>query len=161
MHDSHRTPPDYGALTRFLRDRRAHRVDDLAALLGWSADDVVTQARLEGALRKGNLVRWNAAAGWLLEAWPLASLLATLGSDASLLPIGLHPLAMVVELPAYVIHGLRVQWLIEPMPHRVVRPATFVDYLKDVLHDAITSDTVSALRRDVEFIRAYDFPERG
>jgi hypothetical protein len=104
------------------------------------------------------MIRWEDAARWLLEAWPLELLVATVGTDSDLLPSGFQPLPLVPTQPAYIVHALGAQWKLAAMPHRLRRPATFADYVTNVLHDAIDPSTVDLLRDDPEFMRAYDFP---
>lgn len=97
----------------------------------------------------------------MLDRWPLRTLIETLGEEGDILPAGLHPIPLILQQPAYVVHALRAQWQIEGMPHRTTRPATFDEYLTDILHRAIDPETVAALRDDREFMRAYEFPEGG
>jgi hypothetical protein len=149
-------------LTRFLSDRRrSASVREVAELVGWSRAEVRRQASAEGVLLSGGVVHWTAAAGWLLDSWPLRLLFETLGRDANLLPPGLQLLSVQCELPAYIVHGLRVQSQIEALPHRAIRPAEFADYLWDVLHRAIDPDTAERLKADREFTTAYEFPYGG
>jgi hypothetical protein len=145
-------------LTRFLRDRqRPVSVHEVAELVGWSRAEVQRQASAEGVLSSGT-VQWTAAAGWLLDSWPLRGLFETLGRDATLLPQGLQLLTVRWDLPAYIVHGLRVQSQIEPFPHRAIRPAEFADYLWDVLHRALDPATADRLKADRHFTDAYEFP---
>jgi hypothetical protein len=158
MPDRPRIPPSPETLARFLRERRSRPVAEVAALLGWSRAEVEQQSREQDALLGGSLVEWSAAAAWLVESWPLAALLEALGTDRDLLPPGLHLLDVHWQLPAYLVHALRVQAAIEQLPHRIVRPTEFMDYLADLLHRAIDPATVAVLERDDEFLRALDFP---
>jgi hypothetical protein len=151
-------PPSRDLLALFLREQRALRVRELAPILGWTAAGVRRRAKEDGVLRSDGTVRWRDAAGWLLESWPLVTLFETLGPDAGLLPPGLAPVPLLLQQPGYLVHALRTQWSLEPMPHRAVRPATFDEYLTDILHRAIDPSTVAALRDDAEFMAAYDFP---
>jgi hypothetical protein len=154
-----RIPPTHDMLTRFLRDRQHPvSVHEVAELVGWSRAEVQRQASAEGVLSSGRVVQWTAAAGWLLDSWPLRILFETLGRDATLLPQGLQLLPVQWELPAYIVHGLRVQSQIEPLPHRAIRPAEFADYLWDVLHRALDPDTAERLKADRSFTDAYEFP---
>jgi hypothetical protein len=156
-----RIPPDPGLLTRFLRDRqRLVPMHEIATLFGWSRDAVRRQAAAEGVPLPGGAVPWTAAASWLLDIWPLGTLFEILGYDATLLPRGLQLLPVQWKLPAYIVHGLRVQSQIEPLPHRVARPADFEDYLRDLLHRAIDTDTAQRLKDDHGFTEAYEFPYR-
>jgi len=146
-------------LTRFLRDRqRPVSVDDVAQLVGWSRTEVRRQASAEGVLSRGSVVQWIAAAGWLLDSWPLRILFETLGRDAALLPHGLQLLTVRWDLPAYIVHGLRVQSQIEAFPHRAMGPTEFADYLWDVLHRALDPGTAERLKADRHFTDAYEFP---
>jgi hypothetical protein len=157
-----RIPPTHDLLTRFLRDRqRPVPVDEVATLVGWSSDAVRKQAAAEGVLLPDGAVPWTAAAGWLLDTWPLRTLFEILGPDATLLPRGLQLLPVQWELPAYLVHGLRVQSQIEALPHHVARPADLEDYLRDLLHRAIDADTAERLKGDRDFTEAYKFPYRG
>ncbi|HYI07610.1 MAG TPA: hypothetical protein VEK57_00940 [Thermoanaerobaculia bacterium] len=151
-------PPSHAALALFLREQRARNVEELASVLGWTAADVRRRAEADGVLLNDGTVPWRDAAGWLLESWPPATLFAILAPDADLLPVGLSPVPLLLELPGYLVHALRVQWSLDPMPHRVVRPATFDEYLTDILHRAIDPATVAELRDDAQFMAAYDFP---
>lgn len=154
-----RVPPTHDMLTRFLRDRqRPVPVDEVAALIGWPHDAVRRQGAAEDVLVQGGAVRWTAAAAWLLDSWPLGMLFETLGRDATLLPRGLQLLPVQWHLPAYIVHGLRVQAQIEALPHRVIRPAEFEDYLWDLLHRALDPETAARLKNDHEFTAAYEFP---
>jgi hypothetical protein len=149
-------------LTRFLSDRRrSASVHEVAELVGWSRAEVRRQASAEGVLLRGGMVQWTAAAGWLLDSWPLRILFETLGGDANLLPPGLQLLSVQWELPAYIVHGLRVQSQIEALPHRAVRPAEFADYLWAVMHRAIDPGTAERLKADRDFTAAYEFPYGG
>lgn len=149
---SERIPPSHDSLTRFLRERRPQSIAEAAALLGWPAAQVESEARENDALLPDRLVAWRELALWLLDSWPLATL-------ADVLPAGLQPVPMLLDQPAYIVTALRAQWHIEPMPHRALRPLTFADYMTDLLHRAILPQTVEALSGDEEFMRAYDFPE--
>lgn len=154
-----RIRPSHEMLTRFLRQRQARSAGEVAELMGWPAARAMHEAAARNALTSDGLVRWDAAAAWLLDAWPLATILSTLGPDASLLPAGLHPVPLQLEQPAYIVAALRVQSRLERMPHRVERPADFNAYMTDLLHRAIEPETAEALRDDEEFLRAYHFPE--
>jgi hypothetical protein len=157
-----RTPPSHDMLTRFLRDRRRPvPVIEAAQLVGWPRAEVRRQAQAEGMLLRGDRVPWDAVAGWLLDSWPLRSLFEALGTDGGLLPRGLQLLPVRWELPAYIVHGLRVQARFERLPHRVVRPSDLTGYLWDVLHRALDVDTVARLQGDREFMEAYEFPDGG
>lgn len=157
-----RIPPTHDKLTRFLRDRqRSVPVREVAELVGWSRAEVKRQASAEGVLMRGSVVQWTAAAGWLLDSWPLRILFDTLGRDATLLPQGLQLLPVQWELPAYIVHGLRVQSQLEALPHRVIRPTEFSDYLWDFLHRALDTDTAERLKADPDFTAAYEFPYGG
>jgi hypothetical protein len=154
-----RIPPTHDLLTRFLRDRRHPvSVHEVAELVGWSRAEVQRQASVEGVLLSAGLVQWTAAAGWLLDSWPLRIVFETLGRDATLLPQGLQLLPVQWELPAYIVQGLRVQSQIEALPHRAIRPAEFADYLWDVLHRALDPGTAERLKADRRFTDAYEFP---
>jgi len=153
-----RTAPSHDLLTRFLRDRqRPVPVIEAAQLVDWPRAEVRRQARTEGMLLRGDLVQWEAVAGWLLDSWPLRSLFEILGDDSALLPSGLQLLPVRWELPAYIVHGLLVQARLEPLPHRVVRPSDLTGYLWDLLHRALDADTVARLQGDREFMDAYEF----
>lgn len=154
-----RIPPTHDKLTRFLRDRqRSVPVHEVAELVGWSRAEVKRQASADGVLMRGSVVQWSTAAGWLLDSWPLRLLFDTLGRDGTLLPLGLQLLPVQWELPAYIVHGLRVQAQLEDLPHRAVRPTEFADYLWDILHRALDTDTAKRLRADRDFTAAYEFP---
>ena len=158
---ANRLPPPHTILTRFLRERHPRPVTEIAELLQWPDAQVTRAAGERAALTPEGLVRWDAAAAWMMETWPLAALLTALGDDAALLPAGLHPVLMQLKLPAYLVLALRAQSRIEPMPHRVVPPADFTEYMTDLLHRAIEPETVDALREDAEFLRAWSFPGEG
>ena len=149
-------------LTRFLRDRRRPvPVIEAAQLVDWPPAEVRRQAHAERMLLRGDLVQWEAVAGWLLDSWPLRGLFEILGADGGLLPSGLQLLPVRWELPAYIVHGLRVQARLEPLPHRVARPSELTGYLWDVLHRALDAETVARLQGDREFMEAYEFPNGG
>ena len=154
-----RIPPSHDMLARLLRDRgRPVPLHEVAALLGLPPAGVERYASVEQVLSPGNLVRWTAAARWLLDSWPLELLFEILGRDQALLPKGLQLLPVTWQLPAYVVHVLHIQAQIEELPHRLVGPAGFADYLWDVLHRAIDPGTVEHLRSDRDFMAAYEFP---
>ncbi|MEO8380233.1 MAG: hypothetical protein ABI779_11270 [Acidobacteriota bacterium] len=149
-------------LKRFLRDRqRSVPADEVAELLGWSRAEVIRQASMQGVLMRGSVLQWSTAAGWLLDSWPLRLLFDILGHDGTLLPHGLQLLPVQWELPAYLVHGLRIQSQLEELPHRVVRPTEFSDYLWDFLHRALDIDTAEHLKADPDFTAAYEFPYGG
>jgi hypothetical protein len=157
-----RLPPPHPILTRFLRERQPRSVAEVAELLQWPEAQVRRAAGERAALTPDGLVRWDAAAAWMMETWPVAALLSVLGDDAAaLLPLGLHPVSLRLELPAYLVLALRTQSRLERMPHRVVPPANFTEYMTDLLHRAIEPETVDALREDAEFVRAWNFPGEG
>lgn len=158
---ANRLPPSHTILTPFLRERHPRSVAEVAELLQWPDAQVRHAAEERAALTPQGLVRWDAAAAWMLETWPVATLLTALGDDAALLPVGLHPIPMPLKLPAYLVLALRAQSRMEPMPHRVVPPADFTEYITDLLHRAIEPETVDALREDAEFVRAWNFPGDG
>jgi hypothetical protein len=161
MNDLLRIPPTHDLLTRFLRDRqRAIPVHEAARLVGWTRAAVRRQAKAEGVLQ-GERLPWDAVAGWLLDSWPLRTLFEILGPDSTLLPRGLRLLPVQWDLPAYIVHALRVQWQLEQLPHRAIRPAEFNDYLWDVLHRALDSETMAWLQGDHEFMDAYEYPKGG
>lgn len=155
---AHRTRPSHAILTRFLRERHPRSVDEAAELIQWPAAPVRREAEEREALTADGLVRWDAAAQWLMDAWPLATLLDALGPDADLLPAGLHPVPLVLQQPAYLVRALRLQRRIERMPHRILPPRDFTEYMTDLLHRTLLPETVAALQRDAEFVLAYDFP---
>ena len=153
-----RIRPSHDMLTRFLRERQPRSAEEVGELVGWPAGRATREAAARSALTAQGLVRWDAAAEWLLDAWPLAAILDVLGSDSSLLPAGLHPVPLVLRPPAYLAAALRVQARLERLPHRVEPPADFNEYMTDLLHRAIEPETVEALRADEELLRAYHFP---
>ena len=128
-------------------------------LLGQPRGVVERRARDEDALAHKNRVQWRDAARWLLEAWPLATLVNLLDEDAGLLPRGLHPVPLVLTAPAYVLHALRVQWQFGAAMHGLPHRAAFADYVADLLRDAVEPATVEMLRHDAEFMRAYELAE--
>jgi len=156
-----RLPPPHAIVTRFLRERHPRPVDEVAELVQWPAAQLTRAAEEAEALTREGLVRWDTAASWMLEAWPLATILTILGDDAGLLPAGLHPVPLPLELPAYLVLALRTQSRIERMPHRVIPPADFTEYLTDLLHRAIEPETVDALRDDTVFVHAWNFAGEG
>lgn len=155
---AHRTPPPHPILTRFLRERHPRSVDEVAELMRWPGVQVRRVAEEREGLTAEGLVRWDAVASWMMDSWPLAAILTTLGADSDLLPAGLHPVPLLLEQPAYLVHALHEQSRLERMPHRVAPPADFTEYMTDLLHRAIGPETVAALQGDAAFLRAYDFP---
>ncbi|MEA2238452.1 MAG: hypothetical protein QOC81_3176 [Thermoanaerobaculia bacterium] len=153
-----RTPPNHDMLTRFLRDRHPVSVREVAELVGWSRAEVQRQALENEALLPGEMVQWSAAVGWLLDSWPLRALLQTLGRDVTLLPQGLQLQSVQWELPAYIVHWLRVQSQLEDLPHRVIRPTEFTDFLWDFLHRMLDTEIAEFLKDDRDFTAAYHFP---
>jgi hypothetical protein len=145
-------------LTRFLRDRHPVSVREVAELVGWSRAEVQRQALENEALLPGEMVQWSAAVGWLLDSWPLRALLQTLGRDVTLLPQGLQLQSVQWELPAYIVHWLRVQSQLEDLPHRVIRPTEFTDFLWDFLHRMLDTEIAEFLKDDRDFTAAYHFP---
>ena len=154
---AHRIRPSHDMLTPFLRERHPRPAEEVAELVGWPAARTRAEAAERNGLTRDGLVRWDAAASWLMDAWPLATIVATLGAESSLLPAGFHPVPLLLEQPAYLVHALRVQSRLERMPHRAVPPADFTEYMTDLLHRAIEPETVAALRAD-EFLRVWHFP---
>ncbi|MEA2162183.1 MAG: hypothetical protein QOK37_310 [Thermoanaerobaculia bacterium] len=148
-------------LTRFLRDRRPVSVQEVAELVGWSRAEVQRQALADEVLLRGEMVPWSAAVGWLLDSWPLRVLMETLGRDVTLLPRGLQLLSVQWELPAYIVNWLRCQSQLEDLPHRVIRPTEFTDYLWDFLHRMLDTDVAELLKDDRDFTAAYHFPYGG
>ena len=146
-------------LIRFLSERRPYSVGEAAALLGWSRSVVLHHARDTCALQLGGLIRWGDLAWWLLDRWSIPAIHEALRENAHLLPIGLHPIPLVLHQPGYIIHALRAQWACDPLLHRVTPASTFDAYLTDVMHRAIEPETVSALRSDSEFMHAYSFAD--
>jgi hypothetical protein len=151
-------PPSPEALRRFFRESRSFSIAEAASLVGWTPAEVKLRAREEDVLLRGNLVRWRDVAGWLVESWRRQWLLDALGSEAAVLPAGLHLTRPGWSLPYYIVHAMNVQWRTEALPHRTVRPATIDDYMSDLLHRAIDTHTVALLRRDPDFVTAYEFP---
>jgi hypothetical protein len=129
--------------------------------VGWSFAEVQRQASADDALLSGEMVQWSAAAGWLLDSWPLRVLFDTLGQDVTLFPQGLQLLSVQWELPAYIVHWLRAQSQLEDLPHRIIRPTEFADYLWDFLHRMLDTDVAELLKDDRDFTTAYHFPYRS
>ena len=149
------SPPTRAALAALLRERAALPLDRVAAALGWPVAEAKRRAEDEGVLREDDFVRWQDAMPWLAAAWSPMTLVQILGPDADLLPEGLHPLPLILFPPAWVVHALRAQW-------QLVAPASpFSSYLDALLSDAVDPDTVTALRNDEEFMRAYEFATGG
>lgn len=153
-----RTSPQHAILTRFLRERHPRSVDEVAELIQWPAALVRREAEEREALTGDGLVRWDAAATWLMDAWSLAAILEALGADRDLLPAEMRPVPLVLRQPAYLVRALRLQQRIERMPHRILPPMDFTEYMTDLLHRAIVPETVAALQKDAAFMLAYDFP---
>lgn len=153
--------PDRATLIRVMSARRPIPVRTAAAILHRTPLSVRRAARDADALLPGDTVAWAEVARWLLERWPLAILVSVLGSAVHLLPQGLHPLPLITQQPAYIVHALRAQWRFGALPHRFAPAATFDDYLSDLFHRAIEPETIAALRHDPEFVRAYTLIEGG
>lgn len=148
------------SLIRFFTTRGAVSIDAAAALLGCSRAAVRRTARAAGVQLLDGHVPWEELAAWLLDRWPLPTIVEELGIDAGLLPHGLHPITVALQQPAYLLHALRAQWHLDTLPHRTFPASTFDAYLTDVLHRAIEPETIAALKHDLEFMRAYTFPRR-
>jgi hypothetical protein len=153
--------PSHDLLTRFFRERHPRTLAEVAELAGWPAARLRRQAASEDVLVRGSLVPWSAAARWVMDSWPLATLLPILAAETDVLPAALRPIPMPLLQPAYLVHALHVQSRIERMPHRIARPSTFDDYMTDLLHRAIDAGTVDALHGDEAFLHAYEFPDGG
>jgi hypothetical protein len=150
-----RTPPPRAALAAFLRERVPLRVERLAPILGWSPAELRERASVEGVLSDAGSIRWEDATPWLTESWSATTLVDVLGRrDAHLLPLGLHPLQLIVFPAAWIIHALRVQWA---LGRNEANAETFAEYICAQLRDAVEPDTVAALRQDEEFTRAHEF----
>jgi len=154
-----RVPPSRVALARFLHHGHALPIARMASLLGWTRSEVRRRAAEDEVATPGGLIPWRAAAAWLVEAWPLRQTLDTLGPDAHLLPVGLHLTPAPWELPFYLTHAMAVQAQVENLPHRTTRPATVSDYVADLLHRSIDTDTLTVLQRDADFLAAFRFAE--
>jgi hypothetical protein len=151
--------PSRDVLVRFFRERRPLPLAETAALLGWPVPRVEREAVDQEALLPGGRVGWSGVANWVRESWPLATLVAALGPDSGVLPMGLHPIPLLLEQPAYIVTALRAQWHLEPMAHRVASPATFDEYMADLLHRSLQPETIASLSGDRGFLRALHFPE--
>jgi hypothetical protein len=161
MSDSVSIPrvPSREAIVRFFREHAPLPVKEAADLLGWPWPKLLSRAREEEAIVGDDLVAWAEVAFWLLQAWPRAWLLETLGEQATLIPHELHLTRVTWELPLYVVRAMERQAVLRRRERDDVHGTDVQEYVAELLHLAIDQKTVDALRDDPAFLRAYDYPQ--
>lgn len=151
--------PSREAIVRFFRQRAPLPVKEAADLLGWPWPALLARAREEEALVGEDLVAWEEVAFLLLQAWPRAWLLETLGEHATLIPHELHLTHVTWELPLYVVRAMERQAVLQRRERDDVHGTDVQEHVAELLHLAIDNETVDALRDDPAFLRAYDYPQ--
>lgn len=146
-------------LVWFFRARPAVTVDQAGSLLGWPETQVRSRAESDGVPLSGERVSFDDVAFWLLDVWPRARLLETLGSAAEALPRDLHLTRAPWQLPRYIVRAMQKQAELQLTAADVEHELTVHDYMTHLLHLAILPETVAALGGDEDFMAAFDYPQ--
>ncbi len=150
--------PSRAALIRFFAEPRPLPVRDAADLLGWPWPKLLLQARSEGVLLSEERVAWAEVAFWLVNAWPRAWLLDTLGEAAMLLPRELHLTRVGWELPTYIVRAMERQAVLQRREREDVHGTDVEEHVAEILHLAIDEETSDTFRGDRSFFDAFDYP---
>ncbi len=153
--------PSREAIARFFRERAPLPVKEAADLLGWPWPKLLSRAREEEAIVGEDLVTWEEVAFWLLQAWPRAWLLETLGEHATLIPPELHLTRVTWELPLYVVRAMERQAVLQRRERDDVHGTDVQEYVAELLHLAIDEETSATFRGDRSFLDAFDYPDHG
>jgi hypothetical protein len=150
--------PSRAALIRFFAEPGPLPVRDAADLLGWAWPKLLLQARSEGVLLSEERVAWAEVAFWLVNAWPRAWLLDTLGEAAVLLPRELHLTRVGWELPTYIVRAMERQAVLQRREREDVHGTDVEEHVAELLHLAIDEETSDTFRGDRSFFDAFDYP---
>jgi hypothetical protein len=150
--------PSRAALIRFFAEPGPLPLRDAASLLGWPWPKLLFQARSEGALLSEDRVAWAEVAFWLINAWPRAWLLDTLGEAASLLPRELHLTRVAWQLPTYIVRAMERQAILQRRDRDDVHGTEVEEHVAEVLHLAIDEETTATFQGDHSFFDAFDYP---
>lgn len=150
--------PSRAALIRFFAEPGPLPVRDAADLLGWPWPKLLLQARSEGMLLSEERVAWAEVAFWLVNAWPRAWLLDTLGEAARLLPRELHLTRVGWELPTYIVRAMERQAVLQRREREDVHGTDVEEHVAEILHLAIDDETSDTFRGDRSFFDAFDYP---
>ena len=151
-------PPSRAALIRFFTEPRPLQLRDAASLLGWPWPKLLFQARSEGVLLSEDRVSWAEVAFWLINAWPRAWLLETLGEAAALLPRELHLTRVSWQLPTYIVRAMERQAVMQRRDRDDVHGTEVEEHVAEILHLAIDEETSDTFRGDRSFVDAFDYP---
>jgi hypothetical protein len=150
--------PSRAALIRFFAEPGPRPMRDAADLLGWPWPKLLFEAQREGALLSGERVAWAEVAFWLVNAWPRAWLLETLGEAAALLPRELHLTRVGWELPTYIVRAMERQAVLQRGERDDVHGTEVEEHVAEILHLAIDEETSDTFRGDRSFFDAFDYP---
>jgi len=150
--------PSRAALIRFFAEPGPLAVRHAADLLGWPWPKLLLEARSEGALLSEERVAWAEVAFWLINAWPRAWLLETLGEAAALLPRELHLTRVGWELPTYLVRAMERQAILKRRDREDVHGTDVQEHVAELLHLAIDEETSATFRGDHGFFEAFDYP---
>jgi hypothetical protein len=150
--------PSRDALIRFFSQPEPLPMRYAADLLGWPWSKLVFEAESEGALLSEDRVAWSEVAFWLINAWPRAWLLETLGEAAALLPRELHLTRVGWELPTYIVRAMERQTILNRPEREDVHGTDVQDHVAELLHLAIDEETSATFRGDRGFFDAFDYP---
>jgi hypothetical protein len=150
--------PSRAALIRFFAEPGPLPVRDAADLLGWPWPKLLFEAQREGVLLSGERVAWAEVAFWLINAWPRAWLLETLGEAAALLPRELHLTRVGWELPTYIVRAMGRQAVLQRRDRDDVHGTEAVEHVAEILHLAIDEETAGSFESDRGFLDAFDYP---
>lgn len=151
--------PSRAALIRFFAEPGPLPVRDAADLLGWPWPKLLFQARSEGVLLTEDRVAWAEVAFWLINAWPRAWLLDTLGEAAVLLPRELHLTRVGWEIPTYIVRAMERQAVLQRRERDDVHGTDVEEHVAELLHLAIDEETSDAFHGDRDFLDAYHYPQ--
>jgi hypothetical protein len=150
--------PSAAALIRFFAEPGPLAIRDAADLLGWPWPKLLFEAQSEGALLPDERVAWAEVAFWLVNAWPRAWLLETLGEAAVLLPRELHLTRVGWELPTYIVRAMERQAILKRRDREDVHGTDVQEHVAELLHLAIDEATSATFQGDRGFLDAFDFP---
>jgi len=151
--------PSREALIRFFSQPEPLPVRYAADLLGWPWPKVVFEAESEGAFLPEERVAWAEVAFWLINAWPRAWLLDSLGEAAALLPRELHLTRVGWELPTYIVRAMERQAILKRRDREDVHGTDVQEHVAELLHLAIDEETSATFRGDRGFFDAFDYPK--
>jgi hypothetical protein len=150
--------PSREALIRFFAEPEPLAVRHAADLLGWPWTKLLFEAQSEGAVLSDERVAWTEVAFWLVNAWPRAWLLETLGEAAVLLPRELHLTRVGWELPMYIVRAMQRQAILKRSDRDDVHGTDVQEHIAELLHLAIDQETADTFRGDRSFFDAFGYP---